>query len=141
MNEILDNQEGYETPQNTPEVPPQYKTPEMHPLNVLVICIGFFLLGNLICGGLILVLAKMQGLDFTDLLGNLNENSPIMAVQVIPTTTLTLTLSLAVPTIKHTIVLVVLVVFQVMIIVTMDYLVHVGALVLSVPLDDQAMIR
>ena len=77
MNEILDNQEGYETPQNTPEAPPQYATPEMHPLNVLVICVGFFLLGNLICGGLILVLAKMQGLDFTDLLGNLNENSPI----------------------------------------------------------------
>ena len=77
MNEILDNQEGYQTPQNTPEVPPQYQTPEMHPLNVLVICVGFFLLGNLICGGLIIVLAKMQGLDFTELLGNLNENSPI----------------------------------------------------------------
>ena len=66
MNEILDNQEGYQTPQNTPEGPPQYSTAEVHPLGVLVTCAGFFLLGNLICGGLIIVLAKMQGLDFTE---------------------------------------------------------------------------
>ena len=73
MNEILDNQEGAQTPQT----PPQYSTPDIHPLGVLVTCAGFFLLGNLICGGLILVLAKMQGVDFTELLRNLNENSPI----------------------------------------------------------------
>jgi hypothetical protein len=64
MNDLLNNQnentEETTTPQNSVEVPPQYKTPLMHPLNVLFICAGFFLLGNVICGGIIIVLAKMQ---------------------------------------------------------------------------------
>jgi uncharacterized protein len=81
MNDLLDNQNGNNeetaTPQNSVEAPPQYKTPLMHSLNVLFICAGFFLLGNVICGVIVLGLAKMQGVDFTELLSRANENSPI----------------------------------------------------------------
>jgi uncharacterized protein len=80
MNELInDNQDAslLDTSLKSQKEAPQYQTPEMHPIAVLAVCLAFFMVGNLLCGGIIIVLAKLEGLDFTELLNSLNENSPI----------------------------------------------------------------
>ncbi len=81
MNELIDDNQDAFSSDNAPTTPvkeaPQYQTPEMHPIAVLMVCLAFFMVGNLLCGGIILILAKLEGLDFTQLLSSLNENSPI----------------------------------------------------------------
>jgi uncharacterized protein len=84
MNHLLDDNTDNYLSKNSPETaftsavqPPQYPDENMHPLAVLSVCAGFFILGNLICGGIILGLAKFQGIDFTQFMSGLNENSAI----------------------------------------------------------------
>jgi uncharacterized protein len=77
MNHLLDENQGNDVPQMPVERTPQYTPAEMHPVSVLVVCAAFFLLGNLICGGIIIALAKMEGLDFTQFLSSLNSDSPV----------------------------------------------------------------
>lgn len=83
MNEFLDNQSDKFLPNNggtteTAEItPPQYSEPKTSPFEVVVMCFGFFIVGNLIAGGLVIALSKMGGFDFNTLLASLNEKSPL----------------------------------------------------------------
>ena len=53
------------------------QNPNLSPLTVLAIAFGMFILGNIIGSGLMMALAKMEGLDFQTVLKNLTENSPV----------------------------------------------------------------
>jgi uncharacterized protein len=81
MNDLLDNNPDNFLSENTPtpavETPPQYKPEPMRPLSVLLMCFGFFLVGNLITGGISLGLAHLGGFDFNQKLASLNVHSPI----------------------------------------------------------------
>jgi uncharacterized protein len=84
MNPLLDDnadnylsENSHKTATTTAEQTPQYPSENMHPLAVLSVCAGFFILGNLICGGIILGLAKFQGIDFTQFMSGLDEKSAI----------------------------------------------------------------
>ncbi len=81
MNDLLDNNPDNFLAENTPtpavETPPQYKPEPMRPLSVLLMCFGFFLVGNLITGGISLGLAQLGGFDFNQKLASLNVHSPI----------------------------------------------------------------
>ena len=81
MNNLLDNNPDNFLSENTPtpavETPPQFKPETTRPLSVLLMCFGFFLVGNLITGGISLGLAHLGGFDFTQKLASLSVNSPI----------------------------------------------------------------
>jgi uncharacterized protein len=49
----------------------------LSPMAVIAICFGLFLVGNLLAGGFMIVLAKMYGMDMTELLKSLSENTPV----------------------------------------------------------------
>ena len=75
------NLEQEETPQYKMETPPSpislRPNREQSPIAVIAICFGFFFLGNLLGSGIMLGLAKAYGLSLSDILANINENSPI----------------------------------------------------------------
>jgi uncharacterized protein len=81
MNDLLDNNPDNFLSENTPtpavETPPQYEPETMHPLSVLLMCFGFFFIGQLITGGISLGLAHLGGFDFNQKLAGLSMNSPI----------------------------------------------------------------
>ena len=71
------------------KVPPQYKS-DIHTSNlsfrpksdysalgVLAICFAFFVVGNVIGSGIMLLMAKANGLDLASIISSVNENSPI----------------------------------------------------------------
>lgn len=53
------------------------QNPDLSPIVVLAIAFGMFILGNIIGSGLMMALAKMEGLDFQAVLKSLTENSPV----------------------------------------------------------------
>lgn len=53
------------------------QNPDLSPLVVLAIAFGMFILGNIIGSGLMIALAKMEGLDFQTVLKSLTEKSPV----------------------------------------------------------------
>jgi uncharacterized protein len=87
MNEFLDNNSENVPPTHVENAnvnasheavtPPQYSEPQISPFSVVVMCFGFFIVGNLIAGGLVIGLSKMYGFDFNTLLASLNEKSPL----------------------------------------------------------------
>ncbi|MDZ7878119.1 MAG: CPBP family intramembrane glutamic endopeptidase [Saprospiraceae bacterium] len=62
---------------NIDETPPQYMGSETSPFSVIVMCFGFFIVGNLVAGGIAIGASKLYGFDFTTLLASLNEKSPL----------------------------------------------------------------
>ena len=50
---------------------------DLSPLVVLAIAFGMFILGNIVGSGLMIALAKMEGLDFQTVLKSLTEDSPV----------------------------------------------------------------
>lgn len=78
-NSLSQNEENapVETPVATAERTPQYKPETMRPLAVLMVCFGFFIIGNLITGGISIGLAQLGGFEFSQKLANLSANSPI----------------------------------------------------------------
>jgi uncharacterized protein len=66
-----------ETPQSDATGTPQYQPEKMRPFAVLMTCFGFFLIGQLITGGISIGLAQLGGFDFNQKLASLNVNSPI----------------------------------------------------------------
>jgi uncharacterized protein len=69
MNDLHDNNLDNTVSQHTPEM--------MRPLSVILTCLGFFLIGNLVTGGITMGLSKIYGFDFNQMLAGLNENSPL----------------------------------------------------------------
>ncbi len=63
------------------DTPPQYNTPferpTMSPFAVLALCIGIFVVGNIIASGIMYGWAKTHGLDFNEVMKGLSENTPI----------------------------------------------------------------
>ncbi len=53
------------------------QNPDLSPIVVLAIAFGMFILGNIVGSGLMIAMAKMEGLDFQAVLKSLNEDSPI----------------------------------------------------------------
>ena len=53
------------------------QNPDLSPIVVLAIAFGMFILGNIIGSGLMMAMAKMEGLDFQTVLKSLTENSPV----------------------------------------------------------------
>jgi uncharacterized protein len=64
-----------------PIIPPSSNEPNeettLSPMAVIAICFGLFLAGNLISGGIMIVMAKMYGMDMATLLKSLSENTPV----------------------------------------------------------------
>lgn len=72
-----------------PQDPPQYETDTRSsnfslrskqtytPIGILSICFAFFIVGNIIGSLAMLGLAAANGMDFRQILGSINENSPI----------------------------------------------------------------
>jgi uncharacterized protein len=61
--------------------PPQYQKPfeqrTMSPFAVLALCVGMFVVGNIIASGIMFGWAKTNGLDFTEVMKGLSENTPV----------------------------------------------------------------
>ena len=50
---------------------------EYSPLAVLAICFAFFVVGNIIGSGLMIAMAKANGMDLASIISSVNENSPV----------------------------------------------------------------
>lgn len=74
-NEPLDHNPECEVGTVFSHLPTQ--NPDMSPLVVLATAFSMFILGNIIGSGLMIALAKMEGLEFQDVLKGLTENSPV----------------------------------------------------------------
>ncbi len=73
MNDLLDEVKEATPPQYAPENQPQTRSP----LAVILIAIGYFLMGNLLTGLISMVLAKLNGQDFNEFMQRLDGNSPV----------------------------------------------------------------
>lgn len=74
-NQPLDHNPEHEIGSRFSHLPNQ--NPDLSPIVVLAIAFGMFILGNIIGSGLMMAMAKMEGLDFQTVLKSLTENSPV----------------------------------------------------------------
>jgi uncharacterized protein len=73
MNDSLDENLSPVPPSISPENAPETRSP----LSIILISIGFFMVGNLVTGLVSLALAKQHGVEFNEFLTSLDTNSPI----------------------------------------------------------------
>ncbi len=74
-NQPLDHHPEHEIGAGFPHLPNQNL--DLSPIVVLAIAFGMFIMGNIIGSGLMMLLAKIEGLDFQDVLKSLSGNSPV----------------------------------------------------------------